>query len=125
METGKEKFGKPMEREREGHRGGGQLFMVRRESALQSGVLNTKGHSDNFLAFRPSNFFMRVLGDDVLRLKRGAVRLPGSRYRAPSANGRRGSGGTLRGVEAADGGHPRPRGRPGRVLQQGIRRPVR
>lgn len=68
MEAGRDKFGKPMERERDGHTGGGQLFMVRRESALQAGVLSAKGHSDNFLAFRPSNFFMRVLGDDVLRL---------------------------------------------------------
>ena len=68
MEAGRDKFGKPMERERDGHTGGGQLFMVRRESALQAGVLSTKGHSDNYLAFRPSNFFMRILGDDVLRL---------------------------------------------------------
>ena len=68
METGNDKFGRPMERDRDGHTGGGQLFMVRRESALQAGVLSTKGHSDNYLAFRPSNFFMRVLGDDVLRL---------------------------------------------------------
>lgn len=68
MEAGRDKFGKPMERERDGHTGGGQLFMVRRESALQAGVLSAKGHSDNYLAFRPSNFFMRVLGDDVLRL---------------------------------------------------------
>ena len=68
METGNDKFGRPMERERDGHTGGGQLFMVRRESALQAGVLSAKGHSDNYLAFRPSNFFMRILGDDVLRL---------------------------------------------------------
>ena len=58
----------PWRRERDGHTGGGQLFMVRRESALQAGVLSAKGHSDNYLAFRPSNFFMRMLGDDVLRL---------------------------------------------------------
>ena len=57
-----------MERQRDGHTGGGQLFFVRRESALQAGVLSTKGHSDNYLTFRPSNFFMRILGDDVLRL---------------------------------------------------------
>ena len=68
MEVGNEKFGRPMQRDRDGHTGGGQLFMVRRESALQAGVLSTKGHSDNCLAFRPSNFFMRILGDDVLRL---------------------------------------------------------
>ena len=68
MEPGNEKFGRPMERERDGHTGGGQLFMVRRESALQAGVLTARGHSDNYLTFKPSNFFMRMLGDDVLRL---------------------------------------------------------
>ena len=68
MEAGRDKFGRPMERERDGHTGGGQLFMVRRESALQAGVLSAKGHGENYLAFRPSNFFMRMLGDDVLRL---------------------------------------------------------
>ena len=68
METGNDKFGRPMERGRDGHTGGGQLFMVRRESLLQAGVLSAKGHGDNYLAFRPSNFFMRILGDDVLRL---------------------------------------------------------
>lgn len=68
MDTVNEKFGRPMERKRDGHTGGGHLFMVRRESALQAGVLSAKGHSDNYLAFRPSSFFMRILGDDVLRL---------------------------------------------------------
>ena len=68
MEAGRDKFGRPMERERDGHTGGGQLFMVRRETALQAGVLSEKGHGENYLAFKPSNFFMRILGDDVLRL---------------------------------------------------------
>ena len=68
MEAVRDKFGKPMERERDGHTGGGQLFMVRRETNHQLGVLSAKGHSDNYLAFRPSNQFMRNLGDDVLRL---------------------------------------------------------
>ena len=68
MEAVRDKFGKPMERERDGHTGGGQLFVVRRETDHQLGVLSAKGHSDNYLAFRPSNQFMRNLGDDVLRL---------------------------------------------------------
>ena len=68
MEAVRDKFGRPMERERDGHTGGGQLFMVRRETDHQLGVLSAKGHSDNYLAFRPSNQFMRNLGDDVLRL---------------------------------------------------------
>ena len=68
METGKEKFGRPMERDQPGHMGGGEVYMVRRELALQTRVLSTKGHNDGYLAFRPSSFFMRGLGDDVLRL---------------------------------------------------------
>ena len=62
------RFGRPMERERDGHTGGGQLFLVRRETDFESGLLSQKGYSNNCLAFRPSNLFMRVLGDDVLRL---------------------------------------------------------
>ena len=77
MEVVRDKFGKPMERERDGHTGGGQLFMVRRESALQAGVLSRKGHSENYLAFRPSNFFMRMLGDDVLRLNEALFKFRG------------------------------------------------
>ena len=68
MEAVRDKFGRPMERERDGHTGGGQLFMVRRETDFQGGVLSAKGQSDNYVAFRPSSFFMRILGDDVLRL---------------------------------------------------------
>jgi len=56
-----------MERERDGHTGGGQLFLVRREADFERGLLSDKGRDNNFLAFRPSNLFMRVLGDDVLR----------------------------------------------------------
>lgn len=62
------RFGRPMERERDGHAGGGQLFLVRRETDFQGGLLSEKGYNGNYLAFRPSNLFMRVLGDDVLRL---------------------------------------------------------
>ena len=62
------RFGRPMERERDGHGGGGQLFVVRREADFQGGLLSEKGYNNNYLTFRPSNMFMRVLGDDVLRL---------------------------------------------------------
>ena len=68
MEAGNEKFGRPMERERDGHMGGGHLFAVRREAALQAGVLSAKGHDDSYLAFKPSNVFKRGVGEDVLRL---------------------------------------------------------
>ena len=62
------RFGRPMERERDGHTGGGQLFLMRRETDFQRGVLSEKGYNGNYLAFRPSNLFMRVLGDRVFRL---------------------------------------------------------
>ena len=61
------RFGRPMERERDGHTGGGQLFLVRRETDFERGLLSERGRDGNYLAFRPSNLFMRVLGDDVLR----------------------------------------------------------
>ena len=61
------RFGRPMERERDGHTGGGQLFLLRRETDYQLGLLSEKGYNGNYLVFRPSNLFMRVLGDDVLR----------------------------------------------------------
>ena len=62
------RFGRPMEREKDGHTGGGQLFLLRRETDFHGGILSEKGYNNNYLAFRPSNLFMRVLGDDVLRL---------------------------------------------------------
>ena len=62
------RFGRPMERELDGHTGGGQLFLVRRASDLERGLLSEKGHGNNYLAFRPSDMFMRHLGDDALRL---------------------------------------------------------
>ena len=62
------RFGRPMERERDGHTGGGQLFLVRRETDFEWGLLSEKGHNSNYLTFRPSGLFMRLLGDDVLRL---------------------------------------------------------
>ena len=68
MEAVRDKFGRPMERERDGHTGGGQLFIARRAIDFEGGLLSEKGHNSNYLAFRPSNLFMRVLGDDVLRL---------------------------------------------------------
>ena len=71
METANEnhsRFGRPMDRRRDGHGGGGQLFVVRREGDFERGLLSEKGRDNNFLTFKPSNLFMRILGDDVLRL---------------------------------------------------------
>ena len=62
------RFGRPMEREKGGHTGGGQLFLLRRETDFQRGLLSENGYNNNYLAFKPSNLFMRVLGDDVFRL---------------------------------------------------------
>ena len=62
------RFGRPMEREKGGHTGGGQLFQLRRETDFHEGFLSEKGYNNNYLAFKPSDLFMRVLGDDVLRL---------------------------------------------------------
>ena len=71
METTRDslsRFGRPMDRERDGHGGGGQLFILRREGDFERGLLSEKGHNNNYLIFKPSNMFMRVLGDDLLRL---------------------------------------------------------
>ena len=42
---------------KDGHTGGGQLFLVRRETDFESGLLSQKGYDNNYLAFRPSNLF--------------------------------------------------------------------
>lgn len=62
------RFGRPMHRERRGHEGGGQLFIARRERDFTRGLLSDMGHSNDYLVFQPSGFFVRVLGDGVLRL---------------------------------------------------------
>ena len=62
------RFGRPMHRDRRGHEGGGQLFIARRERDFTRGLLSDMGHSNDYLVFQPSGFFVRVLGDGVLRL---------------------------------------------------------
>ena len=62
------RFGRPMYRERRGHEGGGQLYIARRERDFTRGLLSEMGHSNDYLVFQPSGFFVRVLGDGVLRL---------------------------------------------------------
>ena len=62
------RFGRPMYRERRGHEGGGQLYIARRERDFARGLLSEMGHSNDYLVFQPSGFFVRVLGDTVLRL---------------------------------------------------------
>ena len=62
------RFGRPMHRDRRGHEGGGQLYIARRERDFTRGLLSEMGHSNDYLVFQPSGFFVRVLGDGVLRL---------------------------------------------------------
>jgi len=57
-----------MYRDRRGHEGGGQLYIARRERDFTRGVLSEMGHSNDYLVFQPSGFFVLVLGDNVLRL---------------------------------------------------------
>ena len=73
------RFGRPMYRERRGHEGGGQLYIARRERDFARGLLSEMGHSNDYLVFQPSGFFVRVLGDGVLRLNEA---LSGFRSRA-------------------------------------------
>ena len=68
MDGVEEKFGRPMQRELDGYKGGGQLFEIRRATDFEAGLLSEKGRDDHFLVFRPANVFMRVLGDDVFGL---------------------------------------------------------
>ena len=44
------------------------MFVLRREGDHERGLLSEKGCHNNFLAFRPADLFMRILGDDVLQL---------------------------------------------------------
>ena len=67
-QTNAARFGRPMYRDRRGHEGGGQLYIARRERDFTRGLLSEMGHSNDYLVFQPSGFFMRVLGDGVLRL---------------------------------------------------------
>ena len=67
-QTDVRRFGRPMYRERPGHEGGGQLFIARRERDFLHGLLSDKGRGNDYLAFQPSGFFVRVLGDAVLQL---------------------------------------------------------
>ena len=68
IQTNAARFGRPMYRDRRGHEGGGQLYIARRERDFTRGLLSEMGHSNDYLVFQPSGFFVRVLGDGVLRL---------------------------------------------------------
>ena len=61
-------YGRPMERDRDGHGGGGDLFVIRREAHFGRGLLSERGYNDNYLLFRPSSLFKLDVGEGVLRL---------------------------------------------------------
>ena len=71
------RYGRPIERERDGYGGGGQLFIVRRESDFLAGLLSEKGHGNNYLVFKPTGLFVRSLGDVVLRLNQALFEFRG------------------------------------------------
>ena len=60
--------GSPMYRDAPGRQGGGRLFYSRRERDLGRGLLSARGHGNDYLVFQPAKYFMRILGDRVLRL---------------------------------------------------------
>ena len=55
-------------RERGAHEGAGGLFTARRQRQIMGGLLTEEGYQANYVLFRPSRVFARVLGDGVLRL---------------------------------------------------------
>ena len=58
----------PMQRDVLARQGGGRLFYLRRERDLACGLLSARGHGNDYLVFQPSRYFVRILGDRVLRL---------------------------------------------------------
>ena len=117
------RFGRPMYRDRRGHEGGGQLYIARRERDFTRGLLSEMGHSNDYLVFQPSGFFVRVLGDGVLRLNAALSDFRGQALdHVLSLEGE--PTGALCRAGGAHRGDARPAVRPDRVLQQGLRRPV-
>ena len=62
------RYGMTMERERGGHEGGWGFLIPRRDRDFERGVLSEAGHGRGYFVFRPSNVFVRTLGDQALRL---------------------------------------------------------
>lgn len=58
----------PMHRDELARQGGGRLFYLRRERDLARGLLSARGHGNDYLVFQPSKYFVRILGDRLLRL---------------------------------------------------------
>ena len=62
------RHGLPVLRNRSGHEGAGLLFTARRERQFGAGLLGETGNDGNYVLFRPSKFFGRILSDKVLQL---------------------------------------------------------
>ena len=60
--------GSTMQRDEQARQGGGRLFFLRRERDLACGLLSPRGHGNDYLVFQPSRYFVRILGDRLLRL---------------------------------------------------------
>ena len=58
----------PMHRDELARQGGGRLFYLRRERDFARGLLSARGHGNDYLVFQPAKYFVRILGDRVLRL---------------------------------------------------------
>ena len=59
-----------MERERGGHEGGWGFLIPRRDRDFERGILSEEGRARGYFAFRPSNVFLRTLGDQALLLNK-------------------------------------------------------
>ena len=62
------RHGLPVLRNRSGHEGASLLFTARRERQFGAGLLGETGNDGNYVLFRPSKFFGRILSDRVLQL---------------------------------------------------------
>ena len=54
--------------DRRGHGGAANLFTSRRQRQYVGGLLTEEGYQANYVLFRPSRLFARIIGDGVLRL---------------------------------------------------------
>ena len=64
------RYGMVMERERGGHEGGWGFLIPRRDRDFERGILSEEGRARGYFVFRPSNVFVRALGDQALRLNK-------------------------------------------------------
>ena len=71
------RYGMTMERERGGHEGGWGFLIPRRDRDFERGILSEEGRARGYFVFRPSNVFVRTLGDQALRLNQALLSFEG------------------------------------------------